>query len=293
VVSDIPKKCLEQDVILGIDEAGRGPVLGPMTYAAAYWATEDDEVMKSKGFQDSKTMTKESRKAIYDNMKQTAELGFVVRVLHASEISRNMLRKTPYNLNAMSHDAAMEMIWAVLDAGVKLKQVYIDTVGIAESYKAKLDRVFQGKGITFTVEKKADSKFATCSGASILAKVTRDDLTDKWSFSEGKFYSPAHDDYGSGYPSDPKCKEWLKKNVQDQVFCFPDFVRFSWGPAKIATQEEGVKVQWEADDEDEDDVQQLKVSDFMMAGKKSKKRPRTEYFERRGLSIVTDFGCSD
>lgn len=31
-----------------------------------------------------------------------------------------MLRKVPYNLNAMSHDAAMEMIWAVLDAGVKI-----------------------------------------------------------------------------------------------------------------------------------------------------------------------------
>jgi hypothetical protein len=37
-----------------------------------------------------------------------------------SEISTNMLRKVPYNLNAMNHDAAMEMIWAVIGAGVKI-----------------------------------------------------------------------------------------------------------------------------------------------------------------------------
>lgn len=48
-----------------------------------------------------------------------------MRVLQASEISRAMLRKVPYNLNAMSHDAAMEMIWAVVDAGVKIDTWYV------------------------------------------------------------------------------------------------------------------------------------------------------------------------
>lgn len=36
-----------------------------------------------------------------------------------------MLRRVPYNLNAMSHDAAMEMIWAVLDAGMKIDTWYV------------------------------------------------------------------------------------------------------------------------------------------------------------------------
>ena len=94
-------------------------------------------------------------------------LRFVIRVLHATEISNNMLRKEPYNLNAMSHDAAMQMVQCVLDAGVKIKKCYIDTVGREEVYKARLDRVFAGSGVEFVVEKKADAKYKTCSAASV------------------------------------------------------------------------------------------------------------------------------
>jgi ribonuclease HII len=112
-----------------------------------------------------------------------------------------------------------------------IERVYIDTVGIPQSYQAKLDRIFQGLGIQFTVEKKADSKYASCSAASICAKVIRDDLTANWKWSEPHFEpsldettksksvseSDSVDDapkkqviaFGSGYPSDPKCKAWM------------------------------------------------------------------------------------
>ena len=237
LLSDIPTQCLIQDhndekneneneeitntssnlatgVVLGIDEAGRGPVLGPMTYGAVYWSLADDEKMVKHNFQDSKQMSKEARKLLFDRMIKVSELGYAVRVLHANEISGNMLRCQPYNLNAMSHDAAMQMISALLEQGVDLKKVYIDTVGLPDAYKAKLDRVFYGKGIEFVVEKKADSKFATCSAASILAKVLRDELTDEWVFSEGQSYEPVVKEYGSGYPSDPKCKKWMEQNSE-------------------------------------------------------------------------------
>jgi ribonuclease H2 subunit A len=58
--SSIPKECLEEDVIVGIDEAGRGPVMGtsetcilfigPMVYAAAYWVKSKDNEIKHMGF---------------------------------------------------------------------------------------------------------------------------------------------------------------------------------------------------------------------------------------------------
>jgi len=66
-------------------------------------------------------------------------------VLHASEISRKMLRQSPYNLNEMSHDTAMDMIRAVLNAGLNLVHCYIDTVGIPEAYQAKLERNFANR----------------------------------------------------------------------------------------------------------------------------------------------------
>ena len=84
----------------------------------AFWNPNSDNI--PSGFNDSKQLSAEKRAALLEDIRSSDSIGFVLRVLHASEISRNMLRKAPYNLNAMSHDAAMEMIWAVLDAGVKI-----------------------------------------------------------------------------------------------------------------------------------------------------------------------------
>jgi ribonuclease H2 subunit A len=94
-----------------------------------------------------------------------------MRSLLPSEISRNMLRPKPYNLNQMSHDSAIIMIRKLLDAGVNVKTCYIDTVGNAFSYKRLLEREFPG--LDFIVESKADAKYAPCSAASVGKLVIR------------------------------------------------------------------------------------------------------------------------
>ena len=115
---------------MGIDEAGRGPVLGPMTYAAAFWNPDSGDSIPA-GFNDSKQLSPEKRASLFSEIRSSDSIGFVLRVIHASEISRNMLRKVPYNLNAMSHDAAIEMIWAVLDAGVKIDTWYVPSIAFS------------------------------------------------------------------------------------------------------------------------------------------------------------------
>jgi len=298
-LSDIPAdlKDGKNGAVLGIDEAGRGPLLGPMVYCASFWSIENDEEMNKKGFDDSKALSMEARSRLFSRMKETMELGLCVRVIHASEISRNMfLANDLYNLNSMSHDAAISVIRAVLNAGVKLERVYIDTVGIADFYQNKLERIFEGSGIQFFVEKKADSKFAPCSAASIAAKVIRDELTANWIWSETNFEPAKNEDllpikYGSGYPSDPKCKTWMEKNLADPVFCFPDFLRFSWGPAKQSVRDNAVLVEWEADEEDEtngnDTHQQTRLSDFIDGNCRKRKKARFQVFEELGLSNVS------
>ncbi len=299
LVSDIPSTCISHEndekrgggVVLGIDEAGRGPVLGPMTYAAAYWdPTLSDTIPKT--FNDSKQLSAVTRNSLFEEIQNNHNIGFVLRVIHASEISRNMQRAQPYNLNAMSHDSAIQMIHAVLKAGVKIQTCYIDTVGIADSYKAKLDREFIGHGIKFIVEKKADALYAPCSAASVIAKVARDSIIDTWKWTEADFEANGGKDYGSGYPSDPKCKEWMINNFTDPVFCYPDFVRFSWGPAKLAIKEKGVKVEWQADEENEEENKhQMKMKTFLQAAageqnSSTKKRKRFEFFDSLKLNIV-------
>ena len=75
-------------------------------------------------------------------------------MIHASEISRNMLRAELYNLNTMSHDDAIHMIQAVLDSGVNIDTCYVDTFYLPDSYRRKLEREFTSCNITFEVEKR-------------------------------------------------------------------------------------------------------------------------------------------
>ncbi len=61
----------KEEIILGIDEAGRGPVLGPMVYACAFWSeSSQDEILKELKFADSKQLKESVRESIYDRMVQ-------------------------------------------------------------------------------------------------------------------------------------------------------------------------------------------------------------------------------
>lgn len=139
-----------------------------MVYGMAFWHPTVEEAHIPSDFNDSKQLTEPQRESLFERILETSEMGFAARVLPASEISRNMLRREPnYNLNQMSHDAAMAMIRALLVQanGVKIQTCYIDTVGNPESYTRRLEREFPG--IEFIVESKADDKYAPCSAASI------------------------------------------------------------------------------------------------------------------------------
>jgi ribonuclease H2 subunit A len=58
-------------IVLGIDEAGRGPVLGPMVYACCYWKLENEELIKkSLKFADSKTLSEAKREQIFELIKK-------------------------------------------------------------------------------------------------------------------------------------------------------------------------------------------------------------------------------
>ncbi|CAG8738682.1 16108_t:CDS:2, partial [Dentiscutata heterogama] len=124
-------------------------------------------------------------------------IAWSVRVLSPQDISWNMLKMNKYNLNAQAHDTTIELIRQVLTQGVNVTEIYIDTVGPPESYKAKLSNIFPG--IDIIVEKKADSKYPIVSAASICAKVTRDQILKHWTFVEKELKSSKI--FGSGYPS--------------------------------------------------------------------------------------------
>lgn len=147
-------------------------------------------------------------------------------------------------------DTAIKLIRDTLNKGVNVKQVRVDTVGPAEKYKQLLEKEFSLK-IEFIVCPKADSLYPSVSAASIVAKVTRDRTVDNWEFVEDKEGNLFNNNFGCGYPSDPKTKIWLSEHA-DAVFGYPNMVRFSWKTTSNQLKDKIYKITFEDYVEDDE-----------------------------------------
>ncbi|THH06425.1 hypothetical protein EW145_g4096 [Phellinidium pouzarii] len=206
--------------MLGVDEAGRGPVLGPMVYGVAYCPVAFTERLDELGFADSKTLSHDSRASLLE-----------------------ILSSEPENLAWASENATVTLIQEVLGRGIQLSEVYVDALGNTTTYERYLSKMFPG--IAFTVTAKADSKFKIVGAASVAAKVTRDAWVTGWAFEEHES-SPQYTwpkELGSGYPSDPKTQAWLRDSLEP-TFGFPSLVRFSWATVKVALEKYAHAVKW-------------------------------------------------
>lgn len=187
-----------------MDEAGRGPILGPMVYGIAFCAKSKESILKDLGCADSKQLTEEKREEIFVNANQQAEplewSGWAVDIISPNEISTSMLRRSKKSLNEVSMESAINLIKRALELEVNVAEVYVDTVGPPEKYQAKLEAIFPS--IKITVAKKADSTYPIVSLASICAKVSRDHGIKVWKFREG--LEIPEEGVGSGYPGNLK-----------------------------------------------------------------------------------------
>ncbi|PWY97978.1 ribonuclease H-like protein [Testicularia cyperi] len=177
---------------LGVDEAGRGPVLGPLVYGIAYCPVAYQPLLKDIGFADSKALTAEKRDQLLDALiSESQQLGWAVRVMSPQDISAGMLRKRPINLNAQSCQATVGLIAGVLESGVDVTEIYVDTVGDPKSYSKLLASHFpRHPHIKWTVTSKADAIYPIVGAASIAAKVTRDRCIENWKYAEATTSAP-------------------------------------------------------------------------------------------------------
>jgi ribonuclease H2 subunit A len=111
------------DYVVGIDESGRGPVLGPMIYTALYIPTTHQVQLKELGVDDSKQLTMSQREEIFAKVRENKWMGWETRALHAEEIGAQMLAKDKVNLNAMSHDTAVGLVQKIIDLGMNVTEV--------------------------------------------------------------------------------------------------------------------------------------------------------------------------
>lgn len=282
--------------VLGVDEAGRGPVLGPMVYGAFYLPLDlhHSLLTEKHSFDDSKVLTPAVRANLMHLLNTPGDslfesCGYAVKVLSARDISSGMMRSPTavYNLNAQAMDATVEIIRGVVeDRGVDVREVYIDTIGNPATYQQKLERIFPS--LKITVAKKADSLYPCVSAASVAAKVTRDvalEVMYEAVLRAEQSLSPTPETWGSGYPSDSKCVGWLRRNM-DPVFGWGNECRFSWGTAKeMLEMKGGARVDWP--DEEEEGAPRL--NEFLLSsapGKSTGKVGLRDWYGHRQTEVL-------
>ncbi len=194
--------------ILAIDEAGRGPVIGPMVICGYLIEEENIQKLKSLGVKDSKLLSPEKREALSPLVKKTA-LDFMVLKIPAEEIDSND------NLNSLEIEKFQHIINTMNPEKVVIDSPEVNTREFAKKVMTKV----KNKKIIIVAENYADKKYPEVGAASIIAKTERDREIRKLHQEHGYF--------GSGYPSDEITvrflKDWIKRNKE-----FPAFVRKSW-----------------------------------------------------------------
>ncbi|MBU1975248.1 MAG: ribonuclease HII [Nanoarchaeota archaeon] len=198
-------------LLAGIDEAGRGPIIGPMVIAICMIDEDSEFELKSLGVKDSKLLSERQREKLFLVIKSMCKNKIVV--VHPKEIDAAVESKTS-NLNWLEADHSAKLIKAIRPDKVVLDCPSNNIQAFTDYVRSKLPTNM--KDVKVISEHKADFNHPIVAAASILAKVTREREIQKI-----KEMYKVH--FGSGYPSDPETKEF----VQDNWHVYPIF-RKSW-----------------------------------------------------------------
>ena len=198
-------------MVVGIDEAGRGPVIGPMIIAGVIIEEGKEEMLGE--VKDSKFLYHNKRiklaKHIQENFK------YKIIKVEPKEID-DALNSKDLNLNWLEAHKQAEIINS-LEPGVAI----VDAPSInAFKFKQYLKNLLKNKNVKLIVEHKADSNYPICSAASIIAKVERED--------EMKKIRKKYGNCGPGYPSNQTTQDFVRKHGKK----YPEIMRQTWSTYK-------------------------------------------------------------
>jgi ribonuclease HII len=203
--------------IAGVDEAGRGPLIGPMMICGVLVHRDSLAEIEHIGVRDSKTLTPARREQLRVKIEAIAAK-IVVRSLSASEIDKLRKRKTMNEIEVREFAEVLKELSpeiAYLDAADVKASRFGSNVGEMSGLLSR--------DVIIVSEHKADSRYPIVSAASIIAKVERDSIIRRLQNRYG--------DFGSGYPADPKTIAFVRGLVQ-QGLKLPPIIRHSWGTVR-------------------------------------------------------------
>jgi ribonuclease HII len=193
---------------IGIDDAGRGPLIGPMILAGVLLKKEQETELKKHNIRDSKIITQIERIALARIIKENSISQKVVTTL-PEEIDNSLLSGT--NLNTLEAIKTAKVINYLNTKEIQKEkvQVIVDCPSVnTRAWKETLIKYIKNKdNLKISCEHKADANHLSVGAASILAKVAREEEVAKIK----KLYGHI----GSGYPSDPDTQKFLKNHGKE------------------------------------------------------------------------------
>lgn len=198
--------------ICGVDDAGRGSLLGPLVIAGISIEKTKIPKLSALGVKDSKKLTAKTREKLYKKIILIVDSYYVAKIPPKS--IDNSVKK--HGLNKLEAKYMAKVI-----SKLNPDTSFVDSCDVnPKRFGKEISRLSNNKKIRSYHH--ADSRFIVVSAASIIAKVTRDKVITR--------LRKDHD-LGSGYPSDRKTINFVKKYYKTQKI-MPNFVRKSWKPAQ-------------------------------------------------------------
>ena len=198
--------------ICGVDDAGRGSMIGPMVIAGISIEKKNIPKLRKLGVRDSKKLSPKKRELLYK------EIINIVDDYHVIRIPPKTIDKYVFEHN-LNHLEAKKM--AAVITHLKSEISYVDSCDVNATRFGREISDLSNKSKVRSYHY-ADSRFVVVSAASIIAKVSRDRSISRLN----KNYQ-----FGSGYPSDKKSVNFVKKLVSAKK-PLPSSVRKSWKPVQ-------------------------------------------------------------
>ncbi|MBU1197886.1 ribonuclease HII [Candidatus Micrarchaeota archaeon] len=207
-------------MIAGVDEAGRGPVIGPLIIGVFACHASEEKKLKRWGVKDSKLLSDSKREALAEKL---AGYPHVLVEVSAEEITRFMRNKTSLNdVEAIKVAEALEKLYKKQE----VERVFVDSPdSVPKKFEHRIRKhlSFKLKGVEIVSENKADVKYVVAGAASILAKSQREKRVLELQEMFGE-------EMGSGYPSDGRTISFLKKHGGDKRL--KKHIRWEWDTVK-------------------------------------------------------------
>lgn len=194
-------------MICGVDEAGKGSVLGPLVIAAV--GVSDESIVADLGVKDSKLLSPKERNRLYFLIRKTCRIATVS--IGPAEIDGIRREMTMNACVARAHAQAIQKL--------RPSRAFVDACDVNALRYAEMVKNHLGEPCEIVSEHHADETYPVVSAASIVAKVTRDRSIRRFCKEYGQI--------GSGYPSDPVTISWLTDYIRSHP-APPPIARKSW-----------------------------------------------------------------